>query len=357
MKVIQIMPNFELAGAEIMCENLVYSLSRQGIDVVVVSMFDCHTAITDRMEASGVKIRYLNKKIGLDLSMIHKLRKVFKEEKPDVIHTHLYVMQYAIPAAILAGVKRRVHTVHNVADKEARKTARKLNRLFYKLCKVTPVALSEIIQGTIEREYKLDSERIPVVLNGIDLGKCLVKVDYTVTDTFKILHVGRFSEQKNHCMLLEAFAQFHEKYPKSELQLIGGGELKEKCHKLAESLQIADCTCFLGMQSNVYPYLQGADMFTLPSLYEGMPMTLIEAMGTALPIVATSVGGVPDMLRNGHSALLTEVNVDALAHAFENMYTDVELRKRLAKQAQIDSGLFSSDEMARRYIEIYSKER
>ena len=86
-------------------------------------------------------------------------------------------------------------------------------------------------------------------------------------------------------------------------------------------------------------------------------MTLIEAMGTALPIVATSVGGVPDMLRNGHSALLTEVNVDALAHAFENMYTDVELRKRLAKQAQIDSGLFSSDEMARRYIEIYSKER
>lgn len=358
MKVIQVMPNFELAGAEVMCENLVYSLRKQGIDVVVVSLFDRHTAITDRMEAAGVQIRYLHKKSGLDLSMISKLCKVFKEEKPDVIHTHLYVMQYAIPAAVWAGVKKRVHTVHNVADKETRrKAARKLNLLFYKLCGVTPVALSNIIQSTVEKEYSLDTEKIPVVLNGINLDNCLVKTDYTLGSVFKILHIGRFSAQKNHRMLLEAYAQFHEKYPQSELYLLGDGELKGECQTLAETLCISDSVRFLGVQSNVYPYLQDADIFTLPSCYEGIPMTLIEAMSSALPIVATKVGGIPDMLCDGKSALLTEVNANAVAHAFEMMYTDLELRKRLAAHAKKDSVLFSSDEMARKYIEIYSKEQ
>ena len=118
MKIIQIMPEFSLAGAEIMCENLTYELHKLGYDVFIISMYNYHSEITERMEKNGIKIWYLDKMPGWDFSMIEKMEKIFIQEKPDVIHTHRYVMQYAIPAAILAKVKRRIHTVHSVAKAE-----------------------------------------------------------------------------------------------------------------------------------------------------------------------------------------------------------------------------------------------
>lgn len=293
MKVIQVMPEFALAGAEIMCENLVYGLRKKGIEVVVVSFYDYHSAITDRLEQSGVKIIYLNKKPGLDLSMYHKLYKVFKAEKPDVIHTHRYTTRYVIPSAIRARIKHRVHTVHNIAQKESEKAGRILNKFFFKCCHTVPVALSGLVQESICKTYKMKVERVPIVFNGINLGKCLPKTEYNSGEQIKILHIGRFMEQKNHEGLIRAFALFHKQYPKSVLQLIGDGEKRKEIERLVEALGLLDCVEFLGLQSNVYGYLHGADIFTLPSLYEGLPMTLIEAMGTGLPIVATNVGGFP----------------------------------------------------------------
>lgn len=153
MKVIQIMPEFGLAGAETMCENLAYELIRLNVEVVVVSLYGFHSAITDRLEKEGIKVLYLNKKPGLDVSMIIKLMNLFNREHPDVIHTHRYVMQYAIPAAILSRIKKRIHTVHNIAQKENTKIARKINKIFYKCFNVIPVALSEEIKKTICEEY------------------------------------------------------------------------------------------------------------------------------------------------------------------------------------------------------------
>ena len=118
MKIVQIMPEFGLAGAETMCENLTYELIKLGHNVIVVSMYDYHSPITERLEKAGVDVRYLGKKPGLDFSMIGKIKKLLKKNKVDVIHTHRYCAQYAIPAAITAGVKLRVHTVHNIAEKE-----------------------------------------------------------------------------------------------------------------------------------------------------------------------------------------------------------------------------------------------
>ena len=212
MKIIQIIPALVLAGAEIMCENLVYELTKAGHQVVVVSLFEHHSAITERMENAGIDVRYLNKRSGLDLSMIGKLRRIFKTEKPDVVHTHLYALKYMVPAAVLAGVNIRVHTVHNIAEKESGMFARKLNNVFFRCFNVVPVALSESVRETIEKEYRLKKAKIPVILNGIDLSKCLPKEEYSSVGAFGILHIGRFSEQKNHRGLLEAFRVFHEKY-------------------------------------------------------------------------------------------------------------------------------------------------
>ena len=227
MKIVQIMPNFGLAGAETMCENLVYELKKLGHTVTVVSMYDFRSAITERLENAGVDIRYLGKKRGLDISMIGKIKKVLKEIRPDVIHTHRYCPQYAMPAAILAGVKGRVHTVHNIAEKENGRAGRKFNKFFFKHCGMIPVALSELVKDSIVAEYGVPEEKIPVVYNGSDLSKCTSKTDFSVEGNFKLLHIGRFSEQKNHNALIAAFQSFHAVHPNSELWLVGDGEKRE----------------------------------------------------------------------------------------------------------------------------------
>lgn len=355
MKIIQIMPEFGLAGAETMCENLTSELVKMGHSVSVVSMYDYHSAITARMEDAGVNVIYLHKKPGLDPAMVWKMKRILKGIEPDVIHTHRYCAQYAIPAAILAGVKCRVHTIHSIAKQENGTFARKLNKFFFDHNGVVPVALSELIQETVMDEYHLPKNKIPVIFNGINLEKCLPKDSYYTGDSFRIIHIGRFMEVKNHRGLVSAFLQFHAKYTDSELWLIGDGETRGEIERFVSENEMQGSVKFLGLQSNVYPLLHDADIFTLPSNYEGIPMTLIEAMGTGLPIVATAVGGVPDMLSDGENALLVENNVQAIADAFERYYLDEALREVHGRKALLRSKAFSSETMAEKYIKIYEK--
>ena len=135
VRVLQIMPEFGLAGAEIMCETLVYKLQETGkYQIYVASLYDFHSPITDRMEQNGIKVIYVGKKQGLDLSTIGKLVKIMKRYKIQIVHTHRYVMQYAIPAAIISKVPVRIHTIHNIAYKEVSSFRQKLAYLFYKRC-------------------------------------------------------------------------------------------------------------------------------------------------------------------------------------------------------------------------------
>lgn len=357
MKIIQIIPNFGMGGAETMCENLSCELSRMGHDVIVVSLYDFHSAITDRLEERGVDVRYLGKKRGLDLSVVKKLRTLFRKERPDAIHSHLYAQKYAVLAAILAGIKRRVHTVHNVAEKESEGKDQKLNRVFYRVNHVIPVSLSPEIQRTVSAVYGLKPERIPVVYNGIDLSKCRQKQNYNCGETFHILHIGRFSEQKNHIGLVKAFELFHAEHQNSVLSLIGDGEKRPEIEEYVKEQGLSDFVRFLGLRSDVYGYLHEADVFTLPSHFEGVPMTLIEAMGTGLPIVATAVGGVSDMLENNKSAWLVPCETQAIADAFSEAYRDTDKRKKLGKAALARSADFSVQKMAQAYTALYGAER
>lgn len=354
MRILQVIPYFCFGGAETMCENLTYALLELGHQVTVVSLYNEHTPIAQRMERAGVRILYLDKKLGLDISMVSKLRKIMKEEHPDVVHTHLDVIKYAVAAAKLAGVKKCVHTVHNVADKEAEGRAQKsINTAYYKLGWCTPVALSPEVQRTVVSFYGLKPENVPVIYNGVDLSRCIPKESYAAGETWKLLHIGRFNEQKNHKGLLEAFRLFLGSYPRSELWLLGDGELRQETENYARELKIDGNVRFMGAQSNVYPYLHDADIFLLPSRYEGMPMTIIEAMGTGLPIVATAVGGVPDMIDDGESGLLADNSPEAVCKACCTLAEDEQLRSCLGRRAREESKRFSAGYMAEKYCKIY----
>lgn len=352
MRIFQVIPCFAFGGAEIMCENLLYAERAAGHEVAAVSLFDYHSPITERIESAGIKIYYLGKRPGPDLSMTGKLKRLFIAERPDAVHVHLNAIKYAAPAAKKAGA-RCVYTVHNLAEKDAVGIAREMNRRFFKKKIATPVALSEKIRQSVSDTYALAGEEVPVIYNGIDLSKCQMKISYATGERIELLHVGRFFEQKNHRGLIDAFCAVSEKFPSAALRLVGDGALFEEIKLYAAERGLGDKVIFEGAQANVYPYFAKADIFLLPSLYEGMPITLIEAMGSGLPIVATAVGGVPDMLTDGQSAALTDISSEAVADAVCRLLESEKLRERYGRAAAADSERFSAKIMAEKYVEVY----
>ena len=355
MKIMQVMPEFGLAGAEIMCENLMMGLKALGQDVFAVSFFDYHSAITKRLESNGISIIYLNKKPGLDLSIYKKLQQIIKQERPDVVHTHRYVMQYVTPIAKMLKIKKNVHTVHSVAQKEQEAGKRKLAKYFYRHWGVVPVALSKEIQKTIEEEYGLSESQIPIVYNGESLSKFSPKKDYGIKGALKIVHIGRFLPVKNQLLIVESIAELKKIGIPVELLLIGDNDNSygAEVRKTISDYHVEKEIHMVGLLDDVSSMLSTSDLFILPSEYEGMPMTLIEAMATGLPIISSSVGGIVDMLEDGDSGLLINPQKDSLVQAICRVYSDEQLRKRLGTQARVRSSMFSSETMALSYLNIY----
>lgn len=354
INVMQVMPEFGLAGAETMCEALAYELIKTGqVNLTVVSLYDFHSAITMRLEQHGIQVIYLNKKHGLDLGIVGKLAKLMKKHRIQVVHTHRYVMQYAIPAAVLAGVPARVHTVHSIATKEVEPGRRKLAKLFYRFDHVIPVAISPKVQETVVQEYGLAPEKVPVVYNGSDLSKCIVKHSYETNGVFRFVHIGRMLPVKNQSLIIRAISALKEQGVELRVDFVGAGEKEDAYKDLANTLGLADSITFHGLQANVHPFLHNADAFLLPSVYEGMPITLIEAMGAGLPIIAANVGGIPDMIEDEVSGLLIEPELDALTAAMKRLVEDRELRSNLGQQARIKAEAFSAASMCSGYMDVY----
>ncbi len=355
--ILHVIPNLALAGAETMCTSLVLGLKSTGkYNVIVVSLFDYHSSLTEKMEKNGIKVIYLYKKKGIDVSMVGRLVKVMRDYKVDIVHTHRHVMQYVIPAAILANVKFRVHTVHSVAKGELGKIQRIFAYFFYKFNKVIPVAISPVVKTTVLEEYNLKSNNVPMICNGADIRNCTKKTDYQISENVRILHVGRLTDVKNQDLLIRAIKVLADRgYSNISLDLYGAGEKEAEYKELAEALSVSDFVNFKGVSDNIYPVMAEADIFVLPSKYEGMPMTLIEAMGTALPIIASRVGGIPDMIDDGKEGILIDANLDELVSALQCLIENPILRSKYGKNAYLKSKLFSSDVMVGKYSDLYEK--
>ena len=351
MKVIMVIPNLDLAGAEIMCTSLSIELKQRGIDILVVSMFNKKTSLSSVLEQNGIKVICLNKHLGIDPKMIFELKMIFDKEKPDVVHTHLDCIKYSAIAAWLSKVPHSIHTVHNIAEKEARGIAQKLNYFIFRYLHVVPVALSREIQESIKNTYKIEISNIPIIFNGIDLSRCNIKQSYT-SNNMIFVHVGRFVEQKNHKMLIDAFATYSRTNVNCTLWLIGEGELYDSVLDEVKKLNLTDKVVFWGKRKNVLDIICDADVFVLPSLYEGVPISLVEAMGTGLPTIATSVGGVSSMV-DKDSGILIGCNTKELVEAMQKMENE-EIRRQMGKSAlKTATRKFSSKIMADKYIDLY----
>lgn len=336
-----------------MVENLIYGLKELGCDVTAVSLYDYQSDITKRLTVNGIKIIYLGKKKGFDPSLLFSLYQLLKTEKPDVVHTHIGAAQYAFPAAVFAKIKKCVHTVHSIAQKENFGLNKKINKLYFKYAGVIPVALSKIVQDSIHEVYDVPVDKIPIVFNGMPVSRYFAKKDYKFNEGIRIAHVGRFSVEKNHSGLIESFDKIVKIYPQAILNLYGDGSLLETIQEIVSEKNLSDKVVFHGLTDCVAEELSKNDIFCLPSNYEGVPMTLIEAMASAMPIVATAVGGVPDMLTDGHDAFVCPNDTDAVSQCLIRLIESQELREKLGQNALKRAYDFSLHKMSEKYMELY----
>lgn len=311
MKILHIIPDLHGGGGQKFCMDLCNELSKVH-DVTVCSLFDVeeHMFMAKALSPE-VKRVTLHKKAGFDISLFFKINKLIKQNKYDTVHTHLRALFYSTPAIIFNRLNY-FHTVHNMADKETGKVGRFIYNILFHYFNVTPVGISQKVLKSIQEEY--GQSHTILIDNGVkrpvatsELSSVQHEINsYKKTPTSNVfLTIGRIEQQKNHLMLIEVFNRLISEGEDIVLLIIGDDPYSGK--PLLNQLQKIACPeiHFLGMKQNVSDYLLSSDAFCLSSLYEGLPITLLEAMALRIIPICTPAGGIIDVINDMQNGLLS----------------------------------------------------
>ena len=363
-RVLHVLPNFGPGGAERMATHLLLHLDRGRFEVAAISLFDRQgTDLEDMLDQAGVRVFYLGKRLGFDHRMYWRLGRVFREFQPDVVHTHLYVLRYLLPFVLTRRARAWVHTVHNVAEKEVDRMGKWVHRMAFRLG-VVPVAIAEGVARSLERVYGLKNP--PLIPNGIPVA------DYALGESARkawraregyedravlLVSVARMSPQKDHFSLIQAFSMAASRNSQLRLLLVGDGPLRPEVEAQVRALDLEDKVRFLGVRTDVPEILAAADAFILSSQWEGNPLSVMEAMAAGKPVIATAVGGVPELVQDGKSGVLVPPgDVEALAEAILRLAGDAHLRRQLGQEASKQAKeRFDVSVMVKGYAALYEQ--
>lgn len=333
-------PNLGVGGAERMVLNLAANLDRARYDVLVLSFYDAFgNTVEPELAASGIPVVHLGKRRGFDPRMFGRIPLAIARFEPDVVHTHRAVLQYAMPA--LAGrLRRRVaHTVHSVAEMELPRLGRLAHWAAFR-AGVAPIAIGKFVAKSISRVYGIDPRA--VIPHGIpvsryatpNVGRSEWRAAHGISEAALVFAcVARLTPPKNIASLLAAFASLAESG--AMLLVAGDGPLRSDLESEAERLAVAARVRFLGTRSDIPDLLAASDVFVLSSLWEGNPLSVMEAMAAGKPTIATAVGGVPEFVSDGETGLLVAPDdAAALARAMRLLARDLEMRERLGRNAR-----------------------
>jgi len=294
--------------------------------------------------------------------MYPRLLRVVREFRPDILHTHNYVLRYAWPVARIARIPGVVHTVHNLADREVDRLGLLLQKWAFRKG-VAAVTIAKKVSTSFQRTYGFaEAAMIP---NGIDVDRYAAPsvpreawrwAAGIAQDEFTYLSVARFSEQKDHETLLRAFAQGPANIPGTRLLLAGDGELRGRLEGRVEQLGLTGKVTFLGRRTDIPETLAAADVFVLASRWEGNPLSVMEAMAAGRPVVATTVGAIPELVRHGVDGLLSRPgDAAALAKSMGTMrlIKAASLRALGCSAAARARDRFGLQVMTRAYANLY----
>ena len=308
MKIVQFIPGLDSGGAERFVVDLSNSLANNH-KVYLFTLLNINEHGFYKSDlCENVEIISLNKKLGVNLLLIFKIFLKLRKIKPDVVHTHLSTIFYLFLSYFLLKKSIFFHTIHSDASKEAKSKFGYFIKLFlFKSKLVSPITISNESSRGFESFYGLDSYKINNGRN-VDLNKKYINnalfEDFKKTPSTKILlNVGRIDHPKNQIMLANAFNVLINKGYDISLLIIGSNQKQEIAIKIKS---INNNIHLLGQVSNPLDYIANADVFCLSSLYEGMPISLIECFGVGVIPVCTPVGGIKDMIVDGKNGFLSQ---------------------------------------------------
>ncbi len=361
MRILHVIPTLVVGGAERMVARLAGHLHRWGHTVSVAVMYDpLHTWIEAELISAGIPLQFLGKQPGLDLAMIPRLARVIAGFRPDVLHTHMYVLKYCLPAMI-GGRCRTVHTLHSVAEEEVELASRLLQQVAFR-AGVVPVAIGEGVAESMRSTYRLDPRH--VIPNGIPVSDCApppgareqVRSSLGIpADSPTFACIAQFVPAKNHEGLISAFASQRLRSRNAHLLLAGDGDRRPQLERQAREAGAADHIHFLGVRSDVPAVLAAADAFVLASRREGNPLSVMEAMAAGKPVLATAVGCIPELVPEGAGRLVRPGEPGSLEAAMFEIAGDLGLARMMGGvAARFARERFDDADMARAYERLYN---
>jgi glycosyltransferase involved in cell wall biosynthesis len=317
--------------------------------------------LVDTLRASGVPVHELGRRFGLDPRPAFRLAALIRREKFDVVHNHNFAaLSVGVAASMFSGVRVLVRTEHNVTLGGS--PARALLSRAAALREDAQIAVSEAVRRSHVQAGRVPEARFVVVRNGIsedrlrpDVSRGAVRGGLGIGESeFVCLNIGSLTRQKNRVNLLKAVSLLGD-VERLRVLIVGSGPREAELRELSTRLGLEERVHFLGERLDISNLLGASDAFVLSSDWEGLPITLLEAMAAGLPSVATSVGGVPEVISEGETGYIVPPNdAEALAGGIRALAADEGLRSRMAHAARdAFRKRFRAEQMVRQTEALY----
>jgi len=339
--------------------------------IVALSSNEPLDKLVENFDKEGVKVVRINAKSKHNPVHYLSLKKIIDEEKIDILHLNLWnpaSCRYGFLAGKSAKIPMIV-TEHDPFEITGFKNAFKK----YGLKNVSKiVTVSNENQKLLKKLFPLHKEKIEVIQNGIDIDwwqsqvlrftendreKTKNEVFNAEKDTLIIISVAELHERKGLKYLIKAMSTIKEKYPNIKLVIVGEGPDRKNLENLIEDLKLENHIILLGRRKEIPKLLKSSNIFVLPSRREAFGLVNLEAMITPLPVIASKVGGIPEIIKDGETGILVEPeNEKELAQALEALISDPKLREKMAEKGFLRvKENFSAQKMAEKYEKLYAK--
>ncbi|HZM34776.1 MAG TPA: TIGR03088 family PEP-CTERM/XrtA system glycosyltransferase, partial [Burkholderiales bacterium] len=320
--------SFAIGGLENGVVNLVNRMPREHWRHVIIALTQVSGRFAERIERDDVRFVELGKRPGHLVRDYPRLHRLFRDMRPAIVHTrNLAALEAAVPAWS-AGVPVRIHGEHgwSAADPEGRRIRYRYVRRLYRPFVQRYVALSQHLADYLQRGVHIPGERISQIYNGVDTERFraaetrepIAGCPFEAAEDWRVGWVGRMDPVKDALTLARAFLRARQLSPvaakRMRLVLVGDGEQREAIATLLDRPRVREHVWLAGEREDIADIMRGLDCFVLPSRAEGISNTILEAMASRLPIIATRVGGNPELVESGMTGVLVRAtDTEALA--------------------------------------------
>ena len=362
LRILQLISSGGYYGAENMVLQLTRSLNQLGCETTLGVFKNAHAPNIEIVEAAqrhGISVEIFECRGKVDRSTVRGIRNLLLRQQTDILHTHGYKANSYGFRASRATATKIVATSHNWPGKSmmlrAYAALDKLQlRYFDHICPV-----SEAVASTLERAL-VPRDKITVVQNGIDVDRFSAGVP-SLRDLGRykgksvVGYVGRLVEGKGLDVLIRAAKGLIQRITNVEFIFVGEGPKRESLQSLAAQLGLCDHISFIGPRFDLPDVYASFDIFVLPSLREGMPLVVLEAMAARKPVVATRVGAIPIVVKDEQTGLLVHPgDADELQRAIHRFLSGPDMCHQFGERGhELVKRQFSSQRMATRYLTVY----